>query len=257
MTDSDSSPQSGASVRGNTAHLAMIREAISVYRAGNTGIPYDTLIDFAQPVLDHYHLDLTHCRTAAVDAGNAGDMALLIDVLESAMIFWSFFSAEAAGESASYEQLKTSMLGPEPDMADDLRFDQLFHALREAFEELDGAAAGVLAWQPPPGFSEPSPADLFEDNLFYEEDGPDQPESFALFAHPLYENPDHLADPDAIERITQLASAYWDLARLSNEERAPALDAMLDQFARTPAERKRLKQEARQMLQRYQELFPG
>ncbi len=261
MTDSDSSLESSASLRGNTAHVAMIREAISVFRGGRTGIPYDTLVAFARPVLDHYGLELDHCQNAPVNAANAGDMAVLIDVLESAMIFWSFFSTEAAGETTSFEHLKTSMLGPEPELTEDLRFNLLFDAMQHAFVELGGTLGGhtanVLAWQPPPGLSEPSPADFFEENLFYEDDGPDQPESFALFAHPLYENPDHLADPDALERITQLASAYWDLARLSAEEQPTVLDGLLDQFARTPAERKRLKTEAREMVKRYHDLFPG
>ncbi|MDZ4702013.1 MAG: hypothetical protein SH809_20045 [Rhodothermales bacterium] len=257
MTDSDSPLESSASLRGNTAHVAMIREAISVYRSGRTGIPYDTLVAFARPVLDHYGLDLDHCHNAAVNAANAGDMAVLIDVLESAMIFWSFFSAEAARETASFEHLKTSMLGPEPELTDDLRFNLLYDAMQHTFVALGGNTGDVLAWQPPPGLTEPSPADFFEENLFYEEDGPDQPESFALFAHPLYDNPDHLADPDALERITQLASAYWDLARLSAEEQPAVLDGLLDQFARTLAERKRLKLEARQMVKRYHDLFPG
>lgn len=257
MTDSDASLESSASTRGNTAHVAMIREAISVYRSGSTGIPYEVLLAFARPVVDHYQIDLDHCHHAPVDTANVGDMALLVDVLESAMIFWSFFSAESAGEAASYEELQISMLGPEPSRGDERRFGLLFEALQEVFTDLSAAHTGVLDWQPPPGLVEPSPADLFEDNLFHDEDGPDQPESFALFALPLYENPDHLADPDAIERITQLASAYWDLARMAPDERPPALDALLDQYARTPAERKRLHSEAHLMLQRYEELFPG
>ncbi len=257
MTDSDSSLESSASLRGNTAHVAMIREAISVYRGGRTGIPYDTLVAFARPVLDHYGLDLEHCQNAPVNASNAGDMAVLIDVLESAMIFWSFFSNGTSDETASFEHLKTSMLGLEPELSDDLRFNLLFDAMQQAFTALGGHSGEVLAWQPPPGLTEASPADFFEENLFYEDDGPDQPESFALFAHPLYDNRDHLADPDALERITQLASLYWDLARLSTEEQPAALDGLLDQFARTPAERKRLKLEAQQMVQRYHDLFPG
>jgi hypothetical protein len=252
MMDSDSK----RAVRGRTAHVAMLHEAITVYRSGQTGVPYDTLLAFAGPVMAHYRLELDHCREAPVEDANAGDIALLVDVLESALIFWSYFSAEAAGEAVSFEQLKSSMLGPQFDGRESRRFRSLYTAMERSFAEHGAGRAQPLDWRPPPGLADPSPADLFEDNLFHDDDGPDQPESFALFAHPLYEDPDLLTDPEALERITQLASAYWDLARLSPEDHPAAIEALAKQFGRTPADRKRIQKQAERMILRYRELFP-
>ncbi len=257
MTDTDASLEPGGAPRGANAHVEMIRQAIQVYRNGKTGIPFDVLAAFSGPILSHYQLDLDPKSSACITPANAGEMAVLVDVFESALMFWTYFAARGAGDDVSPEHLRASMISPEADLAETMEFDLLFEAMEEAFAALGGADSDQvgLDWRPPDGFDSAGPAAPDDEgNLFYDEEGTDQPESFALFARPLY---DDLDDPDALERVTQLASAYWDLARCDADRRPAHLDALLRQFGRTPAEREQLEHEARSMIERYHTLFPA
>ena len=75
MTDADASLESEDLPRGGHAHVEMIRQAVHVYRSGDTGIAYQILADFAVPIIEHFQLDLDPRVDACVTAANAGEMA--------------------------------------------------------------------------------------------------------------------------------------------------------------------------------------
>jgi hypothetical protein len=63
-------------------------------------------------------------------------------------------------------------------------------------------------------------------------------------------------DPDALEERMALATAYWELAHMPDPARGDKLQSVLHRFADSPPEREQLRDQARSMLERFEELFP-
>ncbi len=79
-------------------------------------------------------------------------------------------------------------------------------------------------------------------------------EARALFAQPLLEHED---DPDALDAAMERADDYWTLAQLRGLERDAFLDELVEANALDADEAEAIRAEARQMLARFQSLFPN
>src|SRR5690606_3008078 len=82
--------------------------------------------------------------------------------------------------------------------------------------------------------------------------GPDalsEIEARALFAQPLLDDPDTLADADAFERAMDRANAYWALAQTPAAEREAALREAAERLANGSGDRKALEAEARRTVE--------
>ena len=217
MTQDDPYARHGTSP-SSTVALESVRITLDLYRTGKSGILYSKLQQFAQPILDHYQIELGVSYDDDVTASNIEDMTLLLDILETATAFWDYCSLDPTAKQDAFHHLKDGLLGLHPTREELVQFPVLVASMEEKWEFLSEGEPLKESFTSVsnPDIIQPEPA-LYSENgqVQYGPENLDIPEAFALFSRPLLDNEALYEDPESLDETMTRAQAYWDLAHLS------------------------------------------
>ncbi|HLA64812.1 MAG TPA: hypothetical protein VK610_10325, partial [Rhodothermales bacterium] len=228
-----------------------------------TGLRYDSLVLFAEPLFQQFGLDLADAFALRENPRAAEPE--VVALLEAARLLWSYFELPAAERDGQRAALATHLLGAEPTEADWAEVEAVLAAVEpywEAMSPEERAASRKpgtpwLDWDAlmaHPAFQLES--EHAESTRGFGPEGIGEMEARALFAQPLVEAAAADGDVDALEAAIDRATHYWTIATAHPGDQAGALDEAVATLAGSPAERPAVAEEARQMLARYQALFP-
>ncbi len=242
------------------AETSQGEEKARVLAEGATGVHVESLALFAEPLYALYDLDAAEAFAlkAAPEAADESTVA----VVEAARVLWAYFSLPEPERDRRYDALAAFLLGPGYDADDEADLDDLLDRMRaqwdlldpadrEAAEAAEAPTLGFDALLAHPAFAHPAePAQVGPDA--YGPEGLSALDAQALFAQPLLHA---AADPEAMERAMERASAYWELAHRT-ADRADYAERVVYELGRTAEERTRVRREAAEMLERFERLFP-
>lgn len=223
-----------------------------------TGLRFESLVLFAEPLFELYELDATEAFMIKHDPAAADDSAVL--ALEAARLFWAYFSLPDAERAEQENTLADFLLGPGHTPDDHADFEMLLDRMadqwsmlttedRATAESADTPTLSLSALVAHPAFAHGPSGEA----TMYGPDGLSEVEARALFAQPLFES---LVDVDEMEAAMDRASSYWTMAHAEPSEREAHLSAFVQRAAVTPPERAVLEREGRMMLARFDQLFP-
>lgn len=222
--------------------------------SGETGVQFESLALFAEPLFTLYDLEPGDAFAALTDPSAVSDD--VVALLETARVLWAFFSLPVSERAHRRQALAAQLVGEEPDPDEWLDLEGVIESVEVHWKALSRSEIemaedtghptldfdGLLAH---PAFrieTDPDPA-----HAGFGEGGLSETEARALFAQPLLDSPEVLLDEDAFEGAISRADAYWQAAARGLS--AEAVVGELDD------ERATL-EEARMMLARHAELFP-
>src|SRR5690554_4763789 len=246
--------------------VAKLERTLDGYLSGQSGIKFDVLARFAEPLLDLYELEPRSGLERGSEARSASELAMMLSVLETARLFWAFLLLDPAEADLHLPEFEARLLGDEASEEDRMDFIELIRVMQEQMEAMGESArrAAEVPEHPLPCFEEL----LDRYGLLHSSDatvavsprfGPNQlelPDALALFARPLLDDLGIEQDPDALEEALARANAYWDLAQAAPEEFDRLLYTIKRSFATNRAEADRIEAEARLMVARFHSLFP-
>ena len=255
----DLDPDAVAALDGAAADAFAARKA-RLSRAlvdGETGVLYESLALFAEPLFGIYELDASDAFRLRTDPGAVADDTVAL--LETARVLWAFFSLPPSERAHKRAALASQLVGDEPSDEDWMGLDGLLETveihwqalLPEEIEAAQSTGHAVLgfddllhhpAFRVGPEAEDATHAGFGATSL-------SEIEARALFAQPLLEDPALMDDPDAFENAMQRADAYWALARDAGAD----AEAAATEFAEGDADEAA---EAMLMIQRFRELFP-
>jgi hypothetical protein len=233
------------------ARKARLAEALV---SGETGVQYEALALFAEPLFALYDLDPAQAFGLRASAADADEETVAL--LETARVLWAYFAIPPAERAHRRPALAAQLVGDEPTDDDWVSLDALLDAAIIHWqallpEEIDAAQAtghpvldfdALLAHpifqigdegdREPAGFGPDALSDV---------------EARARFAQDLLDTVGD--DPDLFEEAIARADAYWTLAHSDDPE------ADLRAYARQQADPAATIGEGRRMLARYRELF--
>ena len=222
---------------------------------GETGVQYESLALFAEPLFTLYELDPAEAFALRSDPESVGDE--VVGLLEAARVLWAFFSLSKSERGHRRQALAAQLIGDDPQGDDMLDLEGVIEAaevhwqalLPEEIEMAQDTGHGTLSFD-----------DLLHHPAFRIEAEPDpshagfgsgslsETEARATFAQPLLEDPEVMLHPDAFDRALERADVYWQAARRGISAGAVARH-LADEGPGDVAE-------AKAMLARYAELFP-
>lgn len=240
--------------------LAQHQRKVRALTTNETGIRFESLALFAEPLFDLYDLD----PAAAFELHQRPDEAdeATIAVMEAARVLWAYFSLSEADRDARHPALAEFLLGPAATPEDEADLDMLLDTVASHWDALAPEDLVLAEDDEHPVLdfdallAHPAFAHAEGGQSTHRTYGPEQlseMEARALFAQPLLER---LADPDAFDSAMERADEYWTLAQLHGVEREAYLDELLEALALDEAEAERLRDEAAEMVARFQTLFP-
>lgn len=238
---------------------------LDAYLDGAMGVHFDALSRFARPLFELYGIDLRASLGKPASARTNDELNTLLTVLDTARLFWAYFSLDEDTQADQAKALQACLVGPHPDADAARSFRKLMQLMRERWADLSEAQRHHAEQTAPsslPSFETlldqhaAAPSSTQTPNAGYGPDQLDQPEAMALFAQPLVDDPSVHTDPDALEQRMALATAYWELAHLPAPARGDKLESLLHRFADSSAERDRIRDQAHAMLDRFEKLFP-
>lgn len=238
--------------------LESLRITLDLYRNGKSGVPYAKLQQFIRPILAHYQIELGVDFNDEVTADNLDDITLLLDVLETATIFWEYCALSDAEKQASIQDLQNNLLGPAAAREEMAQFTLLIASMEAHWEQLnDGECmAGGQPAPVSPDFETGSPGSVEDPSGSYGTEKLDIPEAFALFSRPMLDNEAIYEDPEALDDVMSRAQAYWDLAHLPAQGRDQHFERICRQYCNGNTTKEQIMNEALLMIQRFHELFP-
>ena len=239
------------------AFAARRRAIVDALLSGETGVQFESLALFAEPLFTLYELDPAEAFTLRTSPGTVEDETVAL--METARVLWAFFSLPKASRAHRRQALVEQLVGGEATSDDLLDLDGVIEAAEVHWqallpEEIDMAQA---TGHPVLGFD-----DLVHHPAFRVESDPDpahagfgegelsESEARALFAQPLLEAPEVMLDAEAFDSAIERADAYWGAARTGATPEAVAR-ALASGDGEPDVD------EARRMLARYAELFPN
>lgn len=261
---SDLDPATLAALDGAAASAFAKRKSrlARVLSKGETGVQYESLALFAEPLFALYELDAADAFRLREDPTTVPDDAVAL--METARVMWAFFSLSPAERAHKRQALASQLVGEDPSEEDWISLDGLIEMLEIHWQALlqEEINAAQQTGHPTLDFDAllHHPAFRVTDELHdattagFGPSGLSEVEARALFAQPLIEDPEVLIDPDAFDAALGLADEYWSLAQSTEGDPAPAAQA----FAREHAgdrSAEDLEREAVQMIERYRELF--
>lgn len=261
LPPADLDPEAVAAIDGAAAHAFAARKArlTRTLVEGETGVQYETLALFAEPLFTMYELDATDAFRLRTEPEAVGDDTVAL--LETARVLWAFFSLPPSERAHKRQALAAQLVGEDPSDDDWMALDGLIETVGVHWQALlqEEVDAAQDTGHPVLGFDDLLHHPAFrvgteDDDATHAGFGPDglsETEARARFAQPLLDDPAVMTDPDAFEAALARADAYWDLAR----DPAPDPDAFARQHA-AGDDRQRLADEARAMVERFRELFP-
>lgn len=239
---------------GPAAEMLSERKArlASALVTGETGVQYEALALFAEPLFTLYEHDPSEAFALRGDPADADDEAVAL--LEMARVLWAFFSMPPPERAHKRPALAAQLVGDDPTEEDWLSIDALMDAAEIHWQALlpEEIAAAQATGHPTLDFEA-----LLQHPAFHlgTEDvatgfGPESlsdAEARALFAQSLLD--DVGPDLDAFEDALARADAYWEIAQ------EPDPTAALDAFARGESDPDAVRVEGARMLERYRTLF--
>ena len=231
---------------------------------GETGVAYEPLALFAEPLFSLYGLDAADAFRLRTEPEAVGDD--VVAILEMARVLWAFFSMPPSERAHKRQALAAQLVGEDPSEEDWMGLDGLLETaeihwqalLPEEVEMAQQTGHPTLAFDDllhHPAFRVGPEADDAT-HAGFGEGALSEVEARALFAQPLLEDPDVAADPDAFENALARADAYWALAQSAGADPEAAARAYGEEHGGTTDEADRLAAEAGRMIARYRELFP-
>lgn len=219
---------------------------------GETGVQYEALALFAEPLFSLYEHDPSEAFALRGDPAEADDEAVAL--LEMARVLWAFFSMPPPERAHKRPVLAAQLVGDDPTDEDWMSLDALMDAAEIHWHALlpEEIAAAQATGHPTLDFEALLLHPAFhlgtEDtaSVFGPESLSDA-EARALFAQSLLD--DVGPDLDAFEDALARADAYWDIAQEPNP------DAALAAFARDQPDPDAVRAEGTRMLERYGKLF--
>ena len=256
----DLDPDAVAALDGPAADAFASRKArlTRTLADGETGVQYEALALFAEPLFSMYDLDAADAFRLREGPDAVADDTVAL--LETARVLWAFFSLPHSERAHMRQALAAQLVGEDPSEEDWMALDGLLDTVAvhwqallpeevEAAQDVEAETLDFEALLHHPAFR----VGTLEDDATHAGFGPDglsETEARALFAQPLLEAPEVVVDPDAFEAAMERADAYWDLARTGGD---PA--AFAEEHA-DRGERDAVEAEARRMQGRFRELFP-
>jgi hypothetical protein len=256
-------PSSGGD--GASAHpdphllLAQHQRKVHALLDGSTGLRFEALALFAEPLFEVYDLDAAEAFALPRDPDGADEAT--VTVLEAARLLWAWFALPGAERAERRPALTAFLLGPEHEADEEEDLDHVLYRMEEQWdlltdEDRELAHAGP---EPPLGFDALLAHPAFAQDAAvappgaYGPEGLSELEAQALFAQPLL---DGTEDADQMESALERANAYWELAHIRGSERELFLRELVLQFGRELGGAEGVEQEAHRMLSRFTELFP-
>lgn len=250
--------------RASTTQLQALLDA---YLNGETGVRFEALAHFADPLFDLYNVDPREVLGDSPEERSRKEVGTMLSVMETARILWAYCALSPDERAVYRSRLEARLIGERADPEDQAAFRDLLTLMQSRWNamppHLHAKAEDV------PGFASPSFEQLLQQFEVEEPTGPSQdrqarygpdqlapPEALALFAQPLLDDPDTRANPDALEAGMARVDAYWELAHLSAEQQDAHLVRIKARFASTDEERARIEDEARRMIEHFNALFP-
>ncbi len=219
---------------------------------GETGVQYEALALFAEPLFSLYEHDPSEAFALRGNPEEADDEAVAL--LEMARVLWAFFSMPPPERAHKRPALAAQLVGDDPTDEDWLSLDALMDAAEIHWQALlpEEIAAAQATGHPTLDFEA-----LLQHPAFHlgTEDiasvfGPESlsdAEARALFAQSMLD--DAGPDIDAFEDALARADTYWDIAQ------QPDPDDALESFANEQPDPGVIRAEGRIMLERYRQLF--
>ena len=257
-------PETVAALDGAAADAFARRKArlSRVLVEGETGVQYESLALFAEPLFTLYELDAADAFRLRTAPDSVGDDTVAL--LETARVLWAFFSMPPAERAHQRQALASQLVGEDPNEDDWVGLDGLLETveihwqalLPEEIEAAQQTGHETLDFESllhHPAFRV-GPEDEDATHAGFGEGGLSEIEARALFAQPLLDDPETVADADAFEAALARADDYWALALSAGSDP----DAAAAAFARDHAtdDEAALRDEARRMIDRFRELFP-
>lgn len=268
MTDGfdDLDPDALAALDGPAAAAFASRKArlTEALLSGETGVQFEALALFSEPLFSLYEVDASGAFQLQTDPAGVGDD--VVALLETARVLWAFVSLSPSERAKRRPQLAAQLVGEDPSEEDWVGLDGLvetasIHWQALLPEEIDAAQAtghdtlGFDALLRHPAFRV-GPESEDATHAGFGSDSLSETEARALFAQPLLEDPEVLIDPDAFEDALARADDYWQLARETDGDAAPAARAWAEAHASAPQDVAPLAAEAERMVERFRTLFP-
>ena len=262
---SDFDPAALAALDGAAADAFATRKSrlARVLTEGETGVQYEALALFAEPLFSLYELDAADAFRLRDDPATVPDDAVAL--LETARVMWAFFSLPPAERAHKRQALASQLVGEDPSEEDWISLDGLIETLEIHWQALlsEEVDAAQQTGHPTLDFDAllHHPAFRVSDEEHdattagFGANGLSEVEARALFAQPLIEDPEVLVDPDAFDAALGRADRYWTLAQHASGDAREAARA----FAREhPDDRgaSEVEAEASRMIERFRELFP-
>ena len=261
----DLDPETVAAVDGAAAEAFATRKA-RLTRAlvdGETGVQYESLALFAEPLFSLYDLDAADAFRLRTEPEAVADDTVAL--LETARVMWAFFSLPPSDRAHKRPALAAQLVGEDPSEEDWMGLDGLLETVEIHWQALlpEEVEAAQSTGHPVLGFDDllhhpafrVGPEDEDATHAGFGADGLSEIEARALFAQPLLETPEVMEDPDAFDSALARADGYWALARTAGPDFEADAQAFADQNA-APDDADRVRAEALRMIQRYRELFP-
>ncbi len=219
------------------------RDSYEFFLSERSGIPFDQLAAFSQPLLELFDVDPHHWELPRDVPAEPELLDSYSSALAAAEVFWSFFTLDVDVRKKFVPELRAYFIGPEPAPHEIADFTLLISCMEAQWLKVTG------------GRSVPTPTNNPLDLPIEEDAESSQLETLALFGEPLMEDLSCLADPDSLESVMQRINAYWQLAHTSEPEFEQALRNLVRRFANGVQPKSEVKAEALRMVERYNLLF--
>ncbi|OZC02194.1 hypothetical protein [Rubricoccus marinus] len=246
---------SGSGVPTDDAFEIRRKRIVKALIEGETGVQFESLALFAEPLFSLYELNPAEAFTLKTDPDKAPDE--VVALMETARVLWAFFSLSPSSRAHRRQALVEQLVGGEAEEDDMLGLEGVIEAaeihwqalLPEEIEMAQKTGHEVLSFD-----------DLLHHAAFRIDADQDpvhagfgdgelsETEARALFAQPLLEAPEVMLDADAFDSALERADAYWDAAQSGDTPEAIAQALSPDDGGDV--------EEARTMLARYAKLFP-
>jgi hypothetical protein len=244
-------------------HAQTMAQTLDAYVDGRSGIDFDVLALFAEPLFELYQLDLRNVRSSRSKQIDEEELAGLIAVLDTARLLWSFFSLDDDNARPALERLQTALVGPRPSEDEQLDFHSLLGIMEDQWDAIEPhereAAMSNSEFVLPPFdqlLADYNAEAIEESAERYGPDGLEAAEALAVFARPLLDEPGVEGDPERLDEAMDRAQAFWDLALAPESERETMLTMILKAFGGHPDTDRAIRAEAERMVRRFFELFP-
>lgn len=224
------------------------RASYTFYLKESSGIRFQLLARFAQPMLELFDVEPHHWSLPESVPDDDQLLEVYSSALAAAEMFWSYFTLDVEMRKRFLPELKSYFIGATPVPHEEADFLLLVDCMRTEWEKISTENGFVL--------DRANAMKVLRSETAENSQAPDL-ETLALFGEPLMDDPALLEDPDRLGEIMTLVNDYWNLARADAASYPVMLKHIVQKHGHSAAERKKLTVQAQQMVARYRKLFTG